>query len=573
MNNLIVFGPVQSGKSTLMGYIASSYLSDRLFADEAYEIDKRIRKLGISDVKKELILPGFLSLDKDELVDMSNLDPNGIGTTKRVHRKRIHFESNKSIFSKDLTFIDTPGIRDHRGDQYGCMFEGNIGLYVVSAIDVQRYLSLRSDNKKKLSIEKRKMFAALQFWGDYKGADKLIIALTKTDMLSEDPEGMKTIYDAFSEITKRITGVDVPIIPTSVQLSVEDGIFKREERNIIHADKNLLWYHGPTLISVLMEKINDQNTTQRREFRLAAVRHIRKIPNSSSVALRIQCVCGDIDTSKKLILGPVRDRRKEFVFLQGTVKSLKIEDGALSDRIPEGMIGGVAFKTLSRYGSKNARVDLQDYKLTATTALLTGKMKTGNILTVRIKEDEIGGQSIQALSQLKPKAQVRFYWLGKAVIGDLIEFFRNEGYLYLSLANLADIVNGKASAFALPDCDNLLDLALETLAEIRYSKYNLSTDRIDSLQTHLLFRVVDIKNIDSESRYLIEFSPANYFSVFQEIQGFFSEHKKIRLDDEKKALLIDDVRMNSLPDYYRLIRQLSTYAGIYSYTLKFIIRE
>ena len=164
MNNVIVFGPVQSGKSTLMGYIASSYLSDRLFADEAYEIDKRIRKLGISDVKKELILPGFLSLDKDELVDMSNLDPNGIGTTKRVHRKRIHFESNKSIFSKDLTFIDTPGIRDHRGDQYGCMFEGNIGLYVVSAIDVQRYLSLRSDNKKKLSIEKRKMFAALQFW-------------------------------------------------------------------------------------------------------------------------------------------------------------------------------------------------------------------------------------------------------------------------------------------------------------------------------------------------------------------------------------------------------------------------
>lgn len=568
MNNVIVFGPVQSGKSTLMGYIASSYLSEKLFSTEAYEIDKRIRKLGITDVKKELILPGFISLDRDELIDMNYYEKNSIGTTKRVHRKRIHFESNSTINSTEFTFVDTPGIRDHRGDQYGCMFEGNVGLYVVSAIDIQQYLSLGKEERNKRSSEKRRLFSALQFWKDYKGSDKLLVALTKTDMIHAGQEELKKIYDFFSAMVKEIADEDVQVIPTSVLLHLKDGVFKREEQNVQHQSDEMQWYHGPTLISALNEKVQLPQTAKYKDFRLAAVRQIRKIPNSSSVALQIQGVYGGVGLTDRLILGPVKDKAKQSVFLQGTVKSLKIEDGPLTNTIPEGVIGGVAFKTLTIYDRKSANVNLRDYTITSTTALLSGRIKTGNIVTMRVREDEIGGLAAQAVAQLKPKGQIRFYWLGKAINGDLIELYQNEGYLYLSVANLADIVKQKENQFVLPDIGSLQDLGVETLVELRLTKYNFTDDRIESFKTHLLFRVTDIRNISAGNSYAVLFYPANYYSASQEIQDVLSERKQAILDNETKAIVFDSIEMNSLPDCYRTIRQLTTYAGIYSYNMK-----
>lgn len=571
MNNVIVFGPVQSGKSTLMGYIATSYLSDKLFSIEAYEIDKRIRKLGIADVKNELILPGFLSLDRDELIDTGCFEKNSIGTTKRVHRKRIHFESNESFSSGEFTFVDTPGIRDYRGDQYGCMFEGNIGLYVVSAIDIQQFLCLGKEAKNKRASEKRRLFSALQFWSDYKGADKLLVALTKTDMISAGQEELERIYDIFSEMIAEITGQSVQVIPTSVLLHLEEGVFKRDEHNVLHPSVEMEWYHGPTLISALNEKTQHLPKSQSRVFRLAAVRQIRKIPNSSSVALQMQCVYGGVGLSDRLILGPVKDKAKQSVFLQGTVKSLKIEDGPLVNMIPEGVIGGVAFKTLSVYGGKTANVDLKDYRIIPTTVLISGKTKAGNIVTMRIREDEIGGMASQAISQLKPKGQIRFYWLGKAINGDLIELYHEDGYLYLSLANLTDIVNHKENLFVVPDMKDLHDLEAEILAELRFTKYNFSDDRLESFKTHLLFRVSDIKNIGADSVCTVLFYPANYYSAIQEIQDVINEPSKKRtqvvLDNGKKAVVFNQIEINSLPDCYRTIRRITTYAGIYSYNL------
>lgn len=573
MNNVIVFGPVQSGKSTLMGYIATSYLSDKLFSFEAYEIEKKIRKLGITDVKNELILPGFLSLNRDELQDVGCFEENinSIGTTKRVHRKRIHFESNDVFSSGEFTFIDTPGIRDHKGNQYGCMFEGNVGLYVVSARDIQQFLCLGKEAKKKRASEKRRLFSALQFWSDYKGAEKLLVAFTKIDMIYDGQGELERIYDVFSEMVAEITGQSVQVIPTSVLLRLEDGVFKRDEHNVLHPSIEMEWYNGPTLISALNEKTKQLPKSEPRTFRLAAVRQIRKIPNSSSVALQMQCVYGGVGLSDQLILGPVKDKAKQSVYLQGTVKSLKIEDGPLVDYIPEGVIGGIAFKTLSIYGGKNANVDLNDYTIIPTTVLISGETKAGNIVTMRIREDEIGGLASQAISQLKPKGQIRFYWLGKAVNGDLIELYHEKGYLYLSLANLTDIVNHKEKQFVVPDMKDLHDLEAEILAELRFTKYNFSDDRLESLKTHLLFRVSDIKNIGYDSISTVSLYPANYYSAIQEIQDVLSEpsnkRSKVVLDNGRKAVVFNQIEINSLPDCYRTIRKITTYAGIYSYSL------
>lgn len=564
MNNIIVFGPVQSGKSTLMGYIASSFLSEKLFSIEAYEIDKRIRKLGIPNVKMELILPGFLSLDRDELLRMNNIQKNSIGTTKRIHRKRIHFATNNSVLAKEFTFVDTPGIRDYKGNQYGCMFEGDIGLYVISANDFQEYLSSQNDNRKRNS-EKRRLFAALQFWCEYKGAEKLIVALTKTDTIES---GLETVYDTFLKTVREIAGEDIPVVPTSVLLKVEEGVFRREERNVVSLSKTSSWYRGNTLISLLNDKCETQTEVQHKDFHLAAVRQIRRIPNTSSMALRIQSIIGDLDKGDRLILGPVKNNRKEPVFLQGDVKSLKIEDGALVDVLPEGVIGGVAFKSLTYYGTRSSNANLQDFRITPTTALISGKGKKGNVVTIRVKEDEIAGVALQALRQIKPKEQIRFYWLGKSVIGDLIELFRENGYLYISLANITDIMNHNEKTFFLPESDSLLDYGIETLVELQFRKYSFTDRKIESIKTHLLFRVVNISNLELESKGSILYTPTNYYSTIQDMQDVLSEQKNAKFENDSGTVVFDGVEIPSLADYYRVVRVLSSFVGFYTYELK-----
>lgn len=570
MNNVIVFGPVQSGKSTLMGYIASSFLSENLFSIEAYEIEKRIRKLGITDVKKELILPGFLSLDRDELLDMNGIQENSIGTTKRIHRKRIRFAIDSTSSSKDFTFVDTPGIRDYKGDQYECMFEGDIGLYVISAIDFQQYWSLPGDNRKKRDTEKRRLFGALHFWREYKGTEKLIIALTKTDMISS---GLENVYDTFVKTVREIVGKDVPVVPTSVLLDDKDGIFSRRERNVISLSKTTCWYQGSTLISLLNDKCETRSMAQHRDFRVAAVKQIRKIPNTSSMALRVQSVYGDIDQDDSLVLGPVKNAGRESVFLKGAVKSLKIEDGALVDVLPEGVIGGVAFKNLTLYGTRSSNVNLRDYTITPTTALISGQGRAGNIVTIRVKEDEIGGVAFQAVQQIKPKEQVRFYWLGKAVIGDLIELYREDGYLYLSFANITDIADQKEKTFFLPEADNMLSLGIEALVELHFRKYNFADAKIESVKTHLLFRVVSINNLALEDTCLILFKPENYYSTVQDLQDNLPEQIRASFDNDNGAVTFDGVGVSSLADYFRAVRVLSSFVGFYSYELKFIIHK
>lgn len=570
MNNVIVFGPVQSGKSTLMGYIASSFLSEKLFSIEAYEIEKRIRKLGIADVKKELILPGFLALDRDELLDMNEIQKNSIGTTKRVHRKRIRFATNSTASSKEFTFVDTPGIRDYKGDQYGCMFEGNIGLYVISAIDFQQYWSLQGDNRKKRSAEKRRLFGALQFWCEYKGTEKLIIALTKTDMISS---GLENVYDTFLKTVREIVGEGVPVVPTSVLLDDREGVFSRQERNVISLSKTTYWYQGSTLISLLNDKCETRSMVQHKDFRVAAVKQMRKIPNTSSMALRVQSVYGDIDQDDSLILGPVKNAGRESVFLRGAVKSLKIEDGALVDVLPEGVIGGVAFKNLTFYGTRSSNVNLSDFIITPTTALISGQGKVGNIVTMRVKEDEIGGFASQAVQQIKPKEQIRFYWLGKAVIGDLIELYREDGYLYFSLANITDIADHNEKKFFLPESENMLSLGIETLVELHFRKYNFTDAKIESVKTHLLFRVVSISNLALEDKCSILFKPENYYSTVQDLQDNLPRKIKASFDDDNGAIAFEDVTVSSLADYFRAVRVLSSFVGFYSYELKFAIHK
>lgn len=68
----------------------------------------------------------------------------------------------------------------------------------------------------------------------------------------------------------------------------------------------------------------------------------------------------------------------------------------------------------------------------------------------------------------------------------MIEFFDKKEYIYITLANLADISNGSEKKIALPNPENLAVLDLECLVELQYVEYCLKDDleRI-SQHTHI----------------------------------------------------------------------------------------
>ena len=138
MNNIVIFGPTQSGKSTLIGYLASRCYSENDFNREVKKRINLIKALNIGEFKKDMVLPSFVSIDRDELMRFPN--KNAIGTTKKIHRQRISIASTP-LNNISFIFIDTPGTRLTLYEKYKGIFEGDIGVCVISCIDVDKWIN------------------------------------------------------------------------------------------------------------------------------------------------------------------------------------------------------------------------------------------------------------------------------------------------------------------------------------------------------------------------------------------------------------------------------------------------
>ena len=97
MANVVIFGPTQSGKTTLLGYLATGMLREPQFNEDVFGKLKLIKSLSIDDefnvgnpsspdnVNKDVILPSCFCLDRYELRKFRESYTEG--TTKMLHRK------------------------------------------------------------------------------------------------------------------------------------------------------------------------------------------------------------------------------------------------------------------------------------------------------------------------------------------------------------------------------------------------------------------------------------------------------------------------------------------------------
>ena len=67
MSNFVIFGATQSGKSTLAGYVVSHTLDDQAFNKAVQQNKRKIEKMEIGEMTKDMVYVSFASLDRDEL--------------------------------------------------------------------------------------------------------------------------------------------------------------------------------------------------------------------------------------------------------------------------------------------------------------------------------------------------------------------------------------------------------------------------------------------------------------------------------------------------------------------------
>lgn len=275
MSNIVIFGAPHSGKTTLLGYLSTAMFRHPQFNEEVLQRLKLIKKMGMEDdfhigdpynpihIRKDIILPSFVSLDRDELRKFTDIKESSIGGSKRLHHKQLTLcmSERKEMWNRQnenenisCTFIDLPGFRQRISDKYKG-FEGDVGLAVLDIAEVlklENALKNDSENLELITKQERKLFEPVRIWCDYRSPTHLIIVLSKIDCelicdgnkkdISHQLNSVQRAIDCIQDYTKRFAGKNIiPIVPISIRIMQKENnkrkprmkvFFYREEENI-----------------------------------------------------------------------------------------------------------------------------------------------------------------------------------------------------------------------------------------------------------------------------------------------------------------------------------------------------
>lgn len=557
MSNIVIFGPTHSGKTTLLGYLTTAKFYSPQFNDEVLQRLKLVRTLSKEDdfnignpynpvhVNKDIILPSFVSLDRDELRKFRGDGEKSEGTSKRIHRQQLticlspptttknHESQNTSV---NCTFIDMPGFRQRLSDKYRGFFEGNIGISVLEISEIIKLWDLNNkyplddiECDQKTSLERR-LFEPLRIWCDYRSPSRLVIAISKIDKNTngEDDKGkagqkqFKVIENAIACVESYIKhfnrGENIPVVPISIRLTSEEArpkskmkiFFHRVEQNIYSKTESADSIGCETLISYLNTLISKHTELKDRDFSMANVDRLMRtyVNNSARPVLSIHAIHGSLHRTDKVFLGPVRYKNLvESCYMECTISSLKA-DGATdpTEALLEGNVGGVILKTCRLIEtSQEIPVDLRNIKsnlkILKSTILFSGSIVKGDIIRLEILKDEhictndtISEIYSEVLPSLMPFDQVFLLWYGKRVSVNIIEIMPGEKAYQLS-AIITKVERNSFGHFALPCSSNgeLLHRSDNVLIAIPAVYYSMKPPReIDGVYTYVSATITNI---------------------------------------------------------------------------------
>ena len=558
MSNIVIFGATQSGKTTLLGYLATAMLRHPQLNDEILQKFKLIRNMSVNDefgignpynpenVKTEVILPSFVSLDKDELRKFTE-GQFSEGTTKRIHRQQLSIcvserSNNKNVQNENTnipcTFIDIPGFRQRLSDKYRGFYEGDVGIAVLKMTELLELWDLLQSNTSPDLEEKleRRLFEPIRIWCSYRTAARLMIVISQIDRVWDGTLPTEVAANRqIEEIEEAIECIRlytapyckdnvIPIVPISIDWYREENVKKRHrmkiffhriEENIYSAPPDKRLPGDGTLIQCLNRIMPEREASRNRVFSMASVnKPMRAIVNNSPrTALNVRAYHGSIHLTDTIYMGPVLDKKTNTVaYTQCEASSLKA-DGVLtpSDTLWEGNVGGIIFKSIKNMeNGTEYHLDSEAKKteilILKSTILYSGQIKCGDILEVEFRKNDyntIGGGIDEVyrkiLPSIMPFDQLLLFWYGKMISVNVVEIIKLEDRIMLSV-----IISGNeqrsTQQFSLPvEHDNILKHQDNVLIGIPESFY-FSRKAQKETYTYVNANVIEIKRSDSYNK-------------------------------------------------------------------------
>lgn len=550
MSNIVIFGATQSGKTTLLGFLSTAMIRHPQLNEEICKRLKLIKKLTIDDefsignpynpinVNKSIILPSFVSLDKNELKKFR--DQSSIGTTKRLHRKQLSIcmserdkignnqNENESI---SCTFVDLPGFRQKLSDKYRGFFEGDIGIAVLKLGELVELYNLKKGTLTEETINKidyyeNRLFEPIRVWCDYRSPLHLVIAISQIDRSFDEMnnfedsrrmqiEDINKAIECIKENTDRYN--DIPISPISIKLTSERNtkekprmsvFFHRVDENIYKDD------HLPgsgSFISCLKKVMPSIENNTNLTFSMGRVYKIMKaiVNGAPRTTVNVRAMHGSIHKSDRVMLGPIVDKIHDaIVFAECEISSIKA-DGAKepSDVLFEGNVGGIIFNSIRNVDSHyNYHISFinneSDITMLDSTILFCGEVKQGNIVELEIPKSEYitlnGGVDeiySRVLQSLIPFDQVYLLWYGIMVSVNIVEISSEDKKFCISTI-ISKCDQKSLNRFVLPinNCGKIKyrDNVLLAIPRSYYS--TLPPGQVQNKFTYVNCYISDIKN-------------------------------------------------------------------------------
>ncbi len=515
MSNIVIFGAPHSGKTTLLGYLSTAMFRHPQFNEEVLQRLKLIKKMGMEDdfhigdpynpihIRKDIILPSFVSLDRDELRKFTDIKESSIGGSKRLHHKQLTLcmSERKEMWNRQnenenisCTFIDLPGFRQRISDKYKGFFEGDVGLAVLDIAEVlklENALKNDSENLELITKQERKLFEPVRIWCDYRSPTHLIIVLSKIDCelicdgnkkdISHQLNSVQRAIDCIQDYTKRFAGKNIiPIVPISIRIMQKENnkrkprmkvFFYREEENIYAEPEGKNIPGSGTLIYCLKKILEPYVNGEERAFSMASVdRPMRAIVNyTKRTALQVRTIHGTLHDKDKVFMGPILDRKtNEICYTICTISSLKA-DGAreVYPMLLEGNVGGIIFKSITNFDERMSKRYIFSYeksnseiRILRSTILFTGNIIQGDIVVLEIYKKEyltinndVDVFYTNVLHALMPNDEIVLFWYGKKILVKVIEISFETEKLNLSVIISSNQYNS-VSHFALPCNEN-----------------------------------------------------------------------------------------------------------------------
>jgi bifunctional enzyme CysN/CysC len=245
----ITCGSVDDGKSSLIGRIL--FESQALFDDQIKTLKSDSKKYGTqgSNIDYALLVDG-LSAEREQ------------GITIDVAYRFFSTKNRKFIVA------DTPGHEQYTRNMITGASTADIALILIDA------------RKGVLEQTKRHSFLT-----SLVGIKKVILAVNKMDLIDYDKTHYDSIIDAYKAFAKKLNFEHIYDVPVSAL----------KGDNIIKPSKNLSWFKGPSLIS-LLETINVDNS--KNNFVMAVQNVIR--PNLDYRAFCGRVSSGSVKTGDKI---------------------------------------------------------------------------------------------------------------------------------------------------------------------------------------------------------------------------------------------------------------------------------